>query len=224
MLRQAGNQEQVVPKPLCHYSYSLALFTVLCGAYAQAQTYNLDVGVWGGGGCCNDSARGYWFVAPADFTIAGLSVPTNGTGVVATLEVIRFDAVPPEYSDTTNDFTQPGFWSGVTSVVTNIPVSDGDIIGVFGWAVSQTPYRDQEGPYITNIGVFQVTLNRLLFQSLGAAVNVSSELASDIGVIGLEYRFSSLQSAPKPIPTLNIWGLAFLGLFLAYLARRRISS
>ena len=183
----------------------LLLFTPTATTLAA----ELDVGVWGGGGCCSGYTRGYWFVAPVDITITGLSVPTNGPGTGATLEVVRFDSTPPEYSSTTNNFTQLSYWSGFTTTTANIPVNAGDIIGIFGWADGQTPYRDAGGPYQTTMGGEPVTLTRLVFQDLGESHDISSEIGGTIGVIGMEYQEGS------SIPTLSEWGMIILSLLMA---------
>ncbi len=188
------------------------LVLLLLTPTATVLAADLDVGVWNGNGCCGSLTRGYWFVAPVDFTITGLSVPTNGPGTGATLEVIRLNSIPPEYSSSTNDFTQLGYWSDVTTAVADIPVTAGDIIGIFGWADGMTPYRNASGPYQTTLGEEPVTLARLLFQSRGEASDVSSESNGELGVIGLEYEIGS------SIPTLSEWGIIILFMLLGSFA------
>jgi hypothetical protein len=189
----------------------MAVMFALVQVNAQAGTQSLDVGVWDGDGCCGSSTRGYWFEAPIDFTIVGVSVPTSGPGDGATLEVVRFDAVPPEFSNTTNGFTQLGFWSGVTSTTADIEVSAGDIIGVLGWADGRSPYRNADGPYASTLGGESVTLTRLGFQSRGEAADLFSEESGPIATIGLEYTVGP--RAPEvvvPVPTMNVWALLLL--------------
>lgn len=203
--------------------FFVSLLFLLIFPISNLQAADLDVGVWGGGGCCNDSTRGYWFVAPIDFTITGLSVPTDGPGAGATLEVLRLNTIPPQFSNTTNDFVQLGYWSGVTETTANISVNAGDIIGILGWADGRTPYGS--GPYSTTLGGEPVTLSRLGFQDLGQAYDVWTE-SSSIGVIGLEYELSS--PPPQPIPTLSEWGMIIFSLLLAgsaiwMMKRRRVS-
>jgi hypothetical protein len=81
------------------------------------------------------NARGYWFTAPTDMTIVGVRVPTTASTGAQSIAVMRFNAVPPVFSASTNAFTtlyltQNNPDSGVLSV--NIPVTAGTIIGVLG--------------------------------------------------------------------------------------------
>lgn len=51
------------------------------------------------------NARGYWFTAPTDMTIVGVRVPTTASTGAQSIAVMRFNAVPPVFSASTNAFT-----------------------------------------------------------------------------------------------------------------------
>src|SRR5688500_711806 len=51
------------------------------------------------------NVRGYWFTAPACFTITGLEVASEAGAGSQNIAVCRLPATPPIYSATTNVFT-----------------------------------------------------------------------------------------------------------------------
>lgn len=110
------------------------------------------------------NVRGYWFTAPIDFTITGLDIPVEVSGL-QNIAVVRFSATPPLYATTTNSFTtlfltQNDPTVGVISV--NIPIAAGDIIGILGQAGTNNSYGTAN--YATTIGGQPVTLARLGMQ------------------------------------------------------------
>lgn len=111
------------------------------------------------------NTRGYWFTAPTDFTVTGLRVPIDIPGD-QTIEIIRFNSGPPPvYSGTTNDFVSLGRWVGVAGtgfITCNIPVANGDYIGILGCRGTTTSYGSNN--YSTSIGGNAVTLVRMGMQ------------------------------------------------------------
>ncbi|PLW95162.1 MAG: hypothetical protein C0592_00725 [Marinilabiliales bacterium] len=87
--------------------------------------------------------RGYCFVAPKDFIIKGVMIPSDVTGDQY-IEILRFnDTLPPVYSEVTNSFTSLGYWTGIPQgcvVPTDIYVAKGDFIGVYGKVTGGTSY------------------------------------------------------------------------------------
>lgn len=190
-----------------HLLFALAL---LVSGVTSATATPLDIGSYSGSGCCGGLTRGYWFTAPTDFTIDRLSMPTATNGAGDTLQVILLNNVPPVYGNTTNSFTSLGYWTGVSSVDTNIAVHTGDLIGVLGYA-GFTPYGPSTD-YATSIDGHSIVLERLGFQSTGMAANVFTEHGS-IGYIALDY---SVSHVPEPA-SMSLIGLGLL----AFAARRK---
>lgn len=186
----------------------LACAVMLSSLTTSAAT--LDIGTASGSGCCSFGTRGYWFVAPTEFTITSLFLPTQSVSN-STLEVLRFNSTPPTWGGTTNDFVSLGFWEDVASVNTNISVQTGQIIGILGWADGFTPYRNANGDYNTTIDGFNTTLNRLGFQFLGQAHDVWNEEGT-IGFIGMTYSTGS--QVPEP-SALLLSGLALSALWIS---------
>ena len=90
----------------------------------------------GPNGVSSSGTRGYMFVAPSDFIIVGLRVPTDIQGNQS-LAVVEFtNGQPPSYpAQGTNWFntlflTQDNPNNGIINV--NIPISQGDMIGILG--------------------------------------------------------------------------------------------
>ena len=114
------------------------------------------------------ATRGYWFEAPADFTIVGLRVPTDASSASQNIAVVRFNGgAPPLYSSTTNNFTILALYQAVqgNSIISvNLPISDGDYIGVLGSRGGNSTNSYGANNYSTNIGGYPVTLGRLGMQ------------------------------------------------------------
>ena len=114
------------------------------------------------------ATRGYWFEAPADFTIVGLRVPTDASSASQSIAVVRFNGgAPPLFSSTTNNFTILALYqniSGNSIISVNLPISDGDYIGVLGSRGSNSINSYGTSNYSTNIGGYPVTLGRFGMQ------------------------------------------------------------
>lgn len=118
-------------------------------------------------GTFSTNARGYWFTAPADMVITGLSVPTTASSGAQNIAVLKFtgNAPPPVFSTTTNAFTveyltQNNSASGVIPV--NINVAAGEVIGILGNRGNVSSYSNV-GNTITINGT-PVALSRLGMQ------------------------------------------------------------
>jgi PKD repeat protein len=116
-------------------------------------------------GTFTGNVRGYYFTAPSCFTITGVQVPTDASSGAQSIAIVRLQATPPLYSTTTNNFTvlfltQNNPASGILPV--NIPVEQGDIIGVLGQRATTCSYAT--GPTTTTIDGNTVTIARLGMQ------------------------------------------------------------
>ncbi|WP_321471817.1 PEP-CTERM sorting domain-containing protein [uncultured Paludibaculum sp.] len=168
------------------------------------------------------NVRGYWFQAPVAFDIVGLYIPTDASSDPMNIEVLRFDAPPPEYSTTTNDFTSlfrtvNDVSAGIVPV--SIQVHAGDYIGILGQRGNVNSYAS--GDYVTDIFGQSVTLQRLGMQYVLAstpAQNVWAEASGSISRVEMLYDVSTAGEVPEP-STLLLSGSALLGLW----ARRRLA-
>lgn len=148
------------------------------------------------------SVRGYWFTAPVDFTITGLGVPMDASTGPQSIELLRLNVVPPQFSSSTNDFTSlfrvlndPTL--GLIAV--NIPVYSGDIIGVLGYRDTVNSYGP--GEFASSIFGNPVTLRRFGMQATlqsGPAQNVWTELGGSISRVNLEYGPATAVVVPEP--------------------------
>lgn len=138
------------------------------------------------------NVRGYWFVAPACFTITGADVPTEASSGDQSIAIVRFNnAAPPLYSTTTDDFTtlfivQNGSASGIFPM--NIQVEAGDIIGVLGCRATTVSYSSTGNT--TTIEGNTVTLSRLGMQfplTTTAPQQLWTEAGGSIGRVNLYY-------------------------------------
>ena len=122
------------------------------------------------------NVRGYWFTSPTCFTITGLEVPTDASGGLQNIAVVRMDTLVPLYPTLTNNFsllflTQNDPTTGIIPV--NIQVGVGDIIGILGNRDDNNSYAP--APYTSSINGIPVTLSRL-----GMQYNLSSTSPQDL--------------------------------------------
>lgn len=121
------------------------------------------------GSVYNNQARGYWFIAPNDFTISGLRVPSEaGTGPQY-IHVMKLNAWnpanPPTWTAQTSNFTTLAYINGATNGViqnVNIQINTGDIIGILGTANVSNSYAT--GPFMTTINGQNVSIQRFGYQ------------------------------------------------------------
>ena len=79
--------------------------------------------------------RGFWFIAPTDFYIVGVRVPTDASTGAQNVQIMRYNTPVTVYATTGYDFTTLGYWynvPGTNIIPCQILVHQGDIIGVLG--------------------------------------------------------------------------------------------
>lgn len=117
-----------------HVAFALLLLITGVGSEVLAQVQ------FGPGAQTNSytatRVRGYHFTAPTNFNICQVYVPNSMNNNIWHVEVVKFtSAAPPAFPGTTNAFTSLFYAdsvSGNNPIPTNIPVSSGDIIGIYG--------------------------------------------------------------------------------------------
>lgn len=137
--------------------------------------------------------RGYHFTAPTSFTICGLYIPpdANPTGT-QTIRVVKFTSgPPPAFAGTTNNFVQVFDITAAPAtqvVACNIPITAGEIIGVYGARGPNCVNSYGPANFVTSINGFNTTLQRSGMQSCPAGTgapmaNIWSEVNYNIGRI-----------------------------------------
>lgn len=142
-------------------------------------------------GTFSTNARGYYFIAPTCFTLTGAEVPTTASSGNQSIAIVRFQTTPPTYSVTTNTFeilylTQNNPSAGILAM--NIPINQGDIIGVLGCRSDVSSYSNTGN--VTSFNGFPATLSRLGMQfPLSSTVpqQLWTEAATNISRVFLYY-------------------------------------
>jgi hypothetical protein len=146
------------------------------------------------------NVRGYYFVAPVNFTITGLKEPVEVSGL-QNIAVVRLNATPPLYSTVTNSFTQLFLTQNdptVGIIPVNIPVMAGDIIGILGQAGGTNSYSTAAASFATTIGGQPVNIARLGMQ-YPLATNVPHDLWTEAsGSISRVEMYYTLPCTPSP--------------------------
>nr|MCU0441018.1 hypothetical protein [Bacteroidia bacterium] len=152
--------------------------------------------------------RGFWFVAPVDFTISGLRVPTDPGSGDQYIQVMRFASTVPAFPTVIQPQTTLGYFTAIAGtgiITTNISVSAGDVIGILGGRLTTGTTLAQSyaatGTFATDILGNPVTITRLIHQAsivAGQAGDVSSETGGSLGRI--EMYASPPGGPPSAIP------------------------
>ena len=134
--------------------------------------------------------RGYWFVAPVNFRITGVRVPTDASNEPQDIAIVRFhNNQPAVYPSTTNAFDQLHITvdDNTDCVITlNIQVQAGDRIGVFCQRGSKNSYSNIN--FTSSIGGQNVKLWRALRQA-----NLTASGMSNISVFNNNYTISRVE-------------------------------
>jgi hypothetical protein len=188
-------------------TFTTPMINTTTSYYAEANCLDTTMmGLPAHGSNFSGSTRGFWFVAPSDFIITGLRVPTDANSGDQSIEIVKFNTAPTEYPALTNDFNVLGLYQNVanTNIITTfIPVTMNDTIGIFGIRGGISSYAN--GPYTTSINGTALDITRLGFQddlNTVAAYDVFTELTGNISRTEMYYSF--LDPAPRTSATVTV--------------------
>ncbi|MDA9267636.1 PKD domain-containing protein [Salibacteraceae bacterium] len=138
--------------------------------------------------------RGYHFIAPVNFTICGLYIPTDASMGLQSVEVVKFtNAAPPAFPGNTNAFTSQFYSPSYPTnamIPCNIQINTGDIVGVYGARAANMVNSYDGVNYASTISTLPVTFSRSGMQanlSTGQMANIWSEVNYNIGRIIMYY-------------------------------------
>ncbi len=155
------------------------------------------------------NSRGFWFTAPCDMVITGISAPADYSTGAQTIQLVKFQNAPQAFPTLTTTFTTLFYQSGIADtgfVDVNIPVSEGEFIGIMavrdgGSGASVTSYTSAISPIASNINGHTIQLARLGHQGniiSGAATDFWTQTGDPIG--RAEIRYEVAPSVIIPIP------------------------
>ncbi|MBI1306481.1 MAG: hypothetical protein GC181_07695, partial [Bacteroidetes bacterium] len=130
-------------------------------------------------------ARGYWFIAPKDFYITGLKVPTDVSGT-QNIDVMIVHDLSNDFTHPNKNITLLGRWRNVNSndfIDTAIFIQSGDTIGILGTRGTNNSYAS--GPFTTTIDGVSTQIMRF-----GQQDDLINSLPENIGVWGVAYNNS----------------------------------
>jgi gliding motility-associated-like protein len=149
--------------------------------------------------------RGYYFTAPANFTICGIFVEDDQSTAFQAAAIVRFTAgPPPAYAATTNSFVT--LFQNLNYVpnnmipVPNVAINAGDIIGIYGARSAGT--INSYGPancVITIQGIPTTTYRSGMQFSLAAGPGMHDIWNENSGSIGRVTMYTGCCPAPTPI-------------------------
>ena len=153
------------------------------------------------------SIRGYWFIAPTSFTITGLRVPIDaGTGLQYIHVMKCHTPFPISSGSASSNFTTLTYISGAANGViqtVNIPINQGDTIGILGSAGVANSYTSST-THSSTIGGFPVSLTRIGHQGdidLGPAPNYfGSALGASGSISRVEMYYTTGPCTDPPTP------------------------
>jgi MYXO-CTERM domain-containing protein len=105
----------------------------------------------------NGNPRGYWFVAPVDFTIVGLRVPDDFSTAPQSVNLVEMPTAASGSVYTNLHHT--GSLATTTVIPVNIPITQGAVLAVLGYRGTVNSYAT--GNYPSTIGGQPVTLTRV---------------------------------------------------------------
>ncbi len=171
----------------------------MCTPISSGEIRELDVSTFDYNYTSTTASRGYWFTAPANFTIVSLHVPTDVGTEEQNIQVVKLNVEPPPFSMSTTDYTTLFYQKSAPAndwLVVDLNITEGNIIGILGTRGTTTmnnSYGADSGyaSTLTVLGVeHPMSLKRFLYQgniNAGPAGAVSTE-ASSFARIEMRYK------------------------------------
>lgn len=146
------------------YIFTVLFLTILCGV-SVAQT---DMPLPPQSSTFTGLTRGYWFTAPADFTITSIGVPTDASTLNQSVAIVTLPAPPPLFAGNTLNYNVEFLAQnvpGAAPIDVSVPITAGQIVGILGsrGANSVNSYGSPN-PFNTTFLGQPVTLARFLMQ------------------------------------------------------------
>ncbi|MBL0341175.1 MAG: T9SS type A sorting domain-containing protein [Bacteroidetes bacterium] len=157
----------------------------------------------------SSNARGYWFLAPSNFTITGLRVPDALSS--QNIAVVRFNtpAPPPVFGLTTNDFTVLFLTQGNTNtgvLPVSLSITAGDYIGILGTREANDENSYAAGLFVTTIDGQAITLERMGMQfplATVAPVDLWQEPGGNISRVEITYEVGCESNRTSAVATVT---------------------
>ncbi|MBL4592715.1 MAG: gliding motility-associated C-terminal domain-containing protein [Flavobacteriales bacterium] len=151
------------------------------------------------------AVRGYYFTAPATFTICGIYVEDDMSTAFQAASIVRFTAgPPPAYAGTTNNFVT--LWQNLNYAPNNmipvptITINAGDIIGIYGARTANSVNSYGPAQCVINIQGFPTTTFRSGMQfDLAAGPGMHDIWNENNGSVGRITMYTNCCPAPTPI-------------------------
>lgn len=156
------------------------------------------------------AVRGYYFTAPANFTISGIYVEDDVSTAFQSAAIVRFTAgAPPAYAGTTNSFVT--LWQNLNYVPNNmipvtpaITINAGDIIGIYGARSANS--INSYGPancVISICGIPTITNRSGMQFDLAAGPGMHDVWSENTGSIGRVTMFAACCPTPPSITAIT---------------------
>ena len=152
--------------------------------------------------------RGYYFTAPANFTICGIYVEDDASTLFQSAAIVRFTSgPPPAYAAVTNNFVT--LWQNLNYApnnmisVPNIQINAGDVIGIYGSRGANSVNSYGAAQCVINIQSIPTTTFRSGMQfDLAAGPGMHDIWSENNGSIGRVTMYTNCCPAPTALPSL----------------------
>jgi len=152
--------------------------------------------------------RGYYFTAPANFTICGIYVEDDASTLFQSAAIVRFTSgPPPAFAAVTNNFVT--LWQNLNYApnnmisVPNIQINAGDVIGIYGSRGANSVNSYGAAQCVINIQSIPTTTFRSGMQfDLAAGPGMHDIWSENNGSIGRVTMYTDCCPSPVAIPNI----------------------